>query len=225
MRKAQRRSLGQEAADRVRDAVFAGYFAPGAPLREVELAASLEISRGSVREGLARLEQEGLVRSVWHRGTRVIELSAADVDEVYTVRAALERLAFATAAGRIDASALAGLDGVVDGMARSLAEGADGPALLALDMDFHDRVYEAAANRRLLDAWHAVRSQVYLFQLTRIARDDAEYRGILVGEHRELAGLLRRGDTACLAVAAEEHVDSARRRLVRILADTGTTEA
>ncbi|GAB3438570.1 GntR family transcriptional regulator [Streptomonospora sediminis] len=215
--KAKRRGLGQEAADRVRDAIFAGVFPPGSALREVELAANLEVSRGSVREALAQLEQEGLVRSVWHRGSRVIDLSVTDVDEVYAVRAALERLAATTAARRIDAAGLADLDGLVAEMARGLDDGADGPALLALDIAFHDRIYAAAGNQRLTDAWQAVRSQVYLFQTTRIAHGD-DYRGILVEEHRELADLLRSGDTARLAEVAEEHVDSARRRLVRMLA-------
>src|SRR5690625_2999415 len=131
--RAERRGLGHEAADRVREAVFAGVFPPGAVLREVELAADLEVSRGSVREGLARLEQEGLVRSVWHRGTRVIDLSIDDVEDVYTVRAALERVAATTAARRIDAAGLAALKDTVDDMARAVAEGADGPTLLALD--------------------------------------------------------------------------------------------
>ncbi|MUL43924.1 GntR family transcriptional regulator [Streptomonospora sp. PA3] len=218
LRKAERRGLGQEAADRIRDAIFGGVFPPGAVLREVELAAGLEVSRGSVREALAQLEQEGLVRSAWHRGTRVIDLSVADVDEVYAVRAALERLAATSAGRRVDGEALAALEDLVSEMDSALRAGAAGSDLLALDIAFHDRIYAAAGNRRLLDAWHAVRSQVYLFQLTRVARDDADYRSILVEEHRELLALLRAGDTPRLAEAAEEHVDSARRRLVRMLA-------
>ncbi|MFD1148720.1 GntR family transcriptional regulator [Saccharothrix hoggarensis] len=211
LRKADRRGLADEAADRIREAIFAGVFPPGSPVREVELAASLDVSRGSVREGLAVLEREGLVRSAWHRGTRVIDLTAQDAEEVYSVRAALEGLASRSAVGRVDLDALGEL---VDAMSRRLAASAPSDELLALDVEFHDTVYQAAGNRRLLEAWHAVRSQVYLFQLTRIRLGYHGYRAVVVDEHRELVRLLEVGDPEAVTTFAEEHVRSALRVLV-----------
>jgi DNA-binding GntR family transcriptional regulator len=216
--KAVRRGLAEEAADRIREAIFAGGFPPGSALREVELAEALEVSRGSVREGLAMLEREGLLQSAWHRGTRVIDLTLADIEEVYSVRAALERLATTTAAERVSESDLDLLDETVTAMAAEIAAGSDGPRLLALDIDFHDQIYHAAGNRRLLDAWQALRSQVYLFQLSRIRLGDGDYRARLVAEHAELARLLRVRDLVALAGVAEEHVHSARRALVARMA-------
>lgn len=216
IRTAQRRGLAEEAADRVRDAIFAGVVAPGDPLREVELAASLDISRGAVREGLAVLAREGLVRSGWHRGTKVIEVTAADAEEVYAVRAALERLATRSAAGNATAADCAELDRSVDDIAAELAAGAPVSRLLALDIDFHDRIYDLAGNRRLLEAWRAIRSQIYLFQLTRVRLGDARYREIVVGEHRELVRLLRAGADS-LEQAAEDHVRDAGRSLIAAL--------
>src|SRR5262245_60352579 len=151
MQPAQRRGLAEEAADRIREEIFTGRVPPGSALREVELAASLEVSRGSVREGLAQLEREGLVRSVWHKGTRVIELTEADVEEVYAVRAALDRLAATTAAAHGSAEDFDELDALVAEMAAER----DGTRLLSLDIDFHEIVYRAAGNRRLLEAWRA----------------------------------------------------------------------
>jgi DNA-binding GntR family transcriptional regulator len=218
--KAQRRGLAEEAADRIREAIFSGLFPPGAALREVELAAALDVSRGSVREGLAILEREGLLQSAWHRGTRVIDLTVADIEEVYSVRAALERLATRLAAERAGAAVLDGLDQTVDAMADAIASGSDGPKLLALDIDFHDQIYAAAGNRRLLDAWQALRSQVYLFQLSRIRLGDKDYRQRLVTEHQEIATLLRQRDGTALARVAEDHVHSARRALVARLRES-----
>jgi DNA-binding GntR family transcriptional regulator len=215
--KAQRRGLGEEAADRIRDAIFAGLYAPGAPVREVELAEALDVSRGSVREGLSLLEREGLLQSAWHRGTRVIELTVTDIEEVYTVRAALERLATCTAVEHASTEVLDRLDLTVEAMAAGIEAGSDGPQLLALDIDFHDQIYTAAGNRRLLDAWQALRSQVYLFQLSRIRLGDDDYRSRLVSEHQEIATLVRRRDVTALARVAEDHVHSARRALVATL--------
>ncbi|MFE2754605.1 GntR family transcriptional regulator [Actinosynnema sp. NPDC059335] len=220
LRRADRRGLADEAADLIREAIFAGVFPPGSPVREVELAASLDVSRGSVREGLAVLAREGLVRSAWHRGARVIDLTARDAEEVYSVRAALEGLAGRSAIGRVDLDALGGL---VDGMARGVAAGAPSEELLALDMEFHETIYRAAGNRRLLEAWHAVRSQVHLFQLTRIRLGHHDYRAVVVDEHREIVRLLAAGDAAEVARHAEEHVHSAKRVLVGQL-DGATTE-
>ncbi|MFD4555702.1 GntR family transcriptional regulator [Streptomyces sp. NPDC058469] len=56
--------MADEVADRVREAIYAGVYAPGAPLREVELATVLRVSRGPVREALLRLEREGLLPSM-----------------------------------------------------------------------------------------------------------------------------------------------------------------
>ncbi|HEV2783846.1 MAG TPA: GntR family transcriptional regulator [Actinophytocola sp.] len=217
--KAQRRGLAEEAADRIREAIFAGLFAPGAALREVELAEALDVSRGSVREGLALLEREGLLQSAWHRGTRVIELTVTDIDEVYSVRAALERLATCTAAEHAGAEVHDRLDRIVDAMATQANAGADGPTLLALDIDFHDQIYVAAGNRRLLDAWQALRSQVYLFQLSRIRLGDEDYRSRLVTEHRQIATMVRQRDVTELAKIAEDHVHSAKRALIARLAE------
>ncbi|GAA4550143.1 GntR family transcriptional regulator [Amycolatopsis samaneae] len=214
LRPAARRGLADEAADRVREAIFGGHFPPGSPLREVDLAASLGISRGSVREGLALLEREGLVRSGWHRPTTVVEVTATDVEEVYTVRAALDRLAALTARAKAAPGDLADLDGLLTAMADEVGAGADGPRLLALDIAFHDRIYAAAGNRRLTEAWQAVRSQVFLFQLQRITLGHEHYQSRVVAEHRELAALLRDGDPGELARVAEDHVDSARRSLL-----------
>jgi DNA-binding GntR family transcriptional regulator len=214
LQRADRRGLADEAADRIRDAIFAGGFPPGAQLREVELAADLDVSRGSVREGLAILEREGLVHSAWHRGTKVIDLTVQDAEEVYAVRAALEGLAARSAAGSVD---LAALGELVDTMAQRLGAGADSADLLALDMQFHDTIYRATGNARLIQAWHTLRSQVYLFQLTRIRLRHENYRAVVVDEHRELVDLLRDGTAEAVTKFAEEHVHSARRVLVQAL--------
>jgi DNA-binding GntR family transcriptional regulator len=74
----------------LRDAVLAGVFAPGARLRQEELAEIFNTSRIPVREALRALEYEGLVRSEPHRGFTVTRLDADEVEEVYDLRILLE---------------------------------------------------------------------------------------------------------------------------------------
>ena len=222
MHRARRRGLAHEAADRIRESILQGSVPPGAPLREVDLATRLDVSRGSVREGLALLEREGLVVSEWHRGTRVIELTPDDVDEVYAVRGALERLAAHRAATRSTDAHLAELSGLVDALERALSKGSDPVEMLRLDLGFHDLLYDIAANTRLLHAWRSLRSLVHLFQLTRIRRRHPHYRRDAVAEHRALVELLRLRDAEAAARCAEAHVSASRDALIDML-DTHPT--
>ena len=217
MRRARRRGLAHEAADRIRESILQGTVPPGAPLREVDLATRLDVSRGSVREGLALLERDGLVVSEWHRGARVIELTPTDVDEVYTVRGALERLAAHRAAARVTDDRLAELSGLVDALDRALSDDTDAVELLRLDLGFHDLLYEIAANTRLVGAWQALRSPVHLFQLTRIRHCHPHYRRDSVEEHRALVDLLRRREADAAAACAEAHVAASRDALIAML--------
>ncbi|MEQ0559811.1 GntR family transcriptional regulator [Amycolatopsis sp. NEAU-NG30] len=188
---ARRRGLADEVADRIRDAIFDGAYAPGAQLREVELAGALGVSRGPVREALLKLEREGLVRSEWHRGTTVTELSDVDIAELDSLRAALEQLAVTRVAAHATDEALDAIDAAVTRMERA----ADAHEMVRCDLDFHDAVYAAAHHRRLAEAWHAIRSQVHLFLLTRITVETDGYLEGIPAEHRELAAALRSRDS------------------------------
>ena len=86
-------TLREEAYYALRRAILAGQLAPGARLQETELAATLGVSRNPVREALARLEAQGLVRSIPNQGARVIHPLPAQVQDALLVRAQLELLA------------------------------------------------------------------------------------------------------------------------------------
>lgn len=187
---ARRRGLADEVADRIREAILAGAYPPGSQLREVELSAALDVSRGPVREALLRLEREGLVKSAWHRGATVTELSADDVAELESLRGALEGLAVRCIAEKATDADLATIDRAVERMGRAT----DIHEMVHLDLAFHDAVYAATQHRRLTEAWYAIRNQVHLFLLTRIGRSTEGYLGHLPAEHRELAAALREGD-------------------------------
>ncbi len=65
------RDLGQEAYDRIRDAIRDGSLAPGLRLTEIDLAARVGASRTPVRQAIARLESEGLLTRDPRRGLAV----------------------------------------------------------------------------------------------------------------------------------------------------------
>lgn len=188
---ARRRGLADEVADRIREAIFSGAYAPGSPLREVELSGALDVSRGPVREALRLLEREGLVHCAWHRGTLVTTLSPADVAELDSLRGALEELAVTQVIARASDEDIAGIEKTAGLMERA----ADEHEMVRCDIAFHDAVFAAAGHQRLQEAWEAIRCQVHLFLLTRIGHSTEGYLAHIPEEHRGLVAALRARDT------------------------------
>ena len=86
-----KRSLSDEIIVRLRDAILTGAFPQGERLREENLAASLKVSRGPIREALSKLEREGLVVLNPNRGATVTMITRKDLDEIFSLRLSLEQ--------------------------------------------------------------------------------------------------------------------------------------
>ena len=83
-------SLHQEVAATLREQIFAGVFAPGSFLDEVDLCERLQISRTPLREALKVLTAEGLLRHEPRRGCFITEVTEQDLDDIFPVIALLE---------------------------------------------------------------------------------------------------------------------------------------
>src|SRR5579884_2395332 len=86
-------SLVMLVTQELRKRVLRGEYAPGQRLSEVQLSRELGVSRPPLREAMRLLQQEGLLSLQPRRGTFVAPLTAEDVREIYSLRAALEALA------------------------------------------------------------------------------------------------------------------------------------
>lgn len=208
-----KRSLADDVVDRLRSAILNGTFKPGEPLREELLAASLDVSRGPVREALVQLEREGLVIVRRHRGATVARLSRADVEEVYSLRLALEGLAMKQAAQRATEEDFAAMEGVLGAFREEFARGPTAPAIAELDVRFHDLIYRAAHHQRLYDCWSNLRAQIYIFLLSRnVANPD--FRVVTVRSHQDLLDVLRARDEARAVREIESHLLGAYERVI-----------
>jgi DNA-binding GntR family transcriptional regulator len=213
-------SLAASIRSRVREAILRGEFAPGQRLREVDIAARHEVSRGPVREALLQLEQEGLVLLRRNRGAVVARLSRQDLEEVYSLRLALERLAVARAArlgtdadfGVMDA-VLHEFRGVRSAQPLTEQEAAD------QDVRFHDAIYAAAHHERLYATWSSIRSQVYVLLLGRNVAGPNFREDTYVG-HLEIAYLIRARDEARVVAAIEGHLEASYARVLASYPDT-----
>lgn len=212
-------TLTEDVTEQLRAAIFRGHFAPGERLSEEQLARTLGVSRGPIREAFVRLEREGLISSPANRRSIVARLSRRDLEEVYTIRLALERLAVQYGVHAAQDSDFAAMEANTQALEEAIARGITEHEAATLDIGFHDLLYRSARHQHLLDAWLNIRSQVYLFLLTRnLANPDFRERVISRG-HRAILDALKKRDEKVAVAEIEEHLRSAYTYIVQNYSD------
>lgn len=209
-----RATFASMVGERLRSDIIAGVLQPGTQLNEVELAASFGVSRGPVREALQRLIQEGLLRSEPHRGVFLPILGAADIDDIYLVREALETAALRSITGTPRAvSSYKALDRIVRAM-ESAEKSDDWKTVVSRDLDFHTALVAAADSPRLERMFTTVISETRLcLGMLTDAYDQREdlvrRRDDLVEEHRQILDLVRADDVEGAVAVLKKHFDGA----------------
>lgn len=209
----QREALGDRVADILRESIVLGKIRPGENLREPDLATSMGVSRGPVREALAQLAREGLVIQRRHHSAQAAQWSISDIEEIYTLRLALEELASQRAAELITEAQIEEIDDVLLQMNRLQRDYSPREAA-ELDLRFHDIIYESAAHSRLLQTWHQLRGQVFAFLYSRnfVQRDFFE---AACQEHRMIRDMLAAGDKHGLKRMIKVHLEGAYEALLK----------
>jgi DNA-binding GntR family transcriptional regulator len=141
------RTIAGQAAQAIRERILSGALSPGQPLRQETIAADLGISRIPVREALLLLEAEGLVRIVPHKGAVVAEVSLADVEELFGLRALLEPRLLRASAPKLEAADFAALREILADYSRHLTVG-NVIRWGELNTEFHLRLYARAGQPR-----------------------------------------------------------------------------
>jgi DNA-binding GntR family transcriptional regulator len=211
-----RRVLTDDVVDSIRGAILAGRIKPGARLIEEDLAVSLKVSRGPVRQAIFRLQQEGLVVHEPHRGATVRQISEEDVAEIYSLRLALERLAIEQAIRKAGSAELAEIEAILRRFDATPRAAITRRLVAELDIDFHDAIFRAAGSWRLYRAWEMLRSQLMMFLMLRDALP-ADYLDTWHRDHQRLLDVIRAGNPEIAQAAIEEHINGARARLLAIL--------
>jgi len=152
-------SLTKEVIDRLRKAILAGDLAEGTPLPEAQTATKLGVSRVPVREALVELERQGLVEFDENGRACVRAFTDDDVQEILSLRAALQTMAARLAAAKLTDPDLQRLEAI---LARA-AKTRDLTEFSRLDSAFHDEIVVIARHGRLQRVWNDVRAQIELW--------------------------------------------------------------
>lgn len=198
--------------ENLRVAILNGDLAPGERLVEMRIAEELGSSRGPIREAMERLAQEGLVESRPRRGTYVSMLRKRDAWEIYTLRAALEGLAFCLAPSHMTAKTREQLQAVVDNMRILSAEG-DIVGLSELDTQFHETIVRMVEHDRLLTVWTSIIGQIHLLS-TQVIKTHFSDLSAVPDRHQALLDVLSSGSTAQRVAEIEQHIQSAADRVL-----------
>ena len=199
-------SLADEALTTIVRAITTGAFAPGEKLSEASLARQLGISRGPLREALGQLEGS-LVTRTPRLGYSVIQLTAADLADLLTMREALEGMAARLAAARVTDAELDRFRALLrDADVRSQRR--DGYLRRALDDDFHLLMLDACGNRRIATTlrW-GVYYPLQLYRFSGASRPGGAATAL--AEHAGIVDALAARDGVAAEARMREHVSRA----------------
>jgi DNA-binding GntR family transcriptional regulator len=196
-------TLWERVYEHLREEILAERLGPGTELQEVALSRELGVSRGPVREAIARLAVERLVTVRPRRGAVVRSLSRNEFLELYQVRESLEAAAIRLAVPRLGQAGLAQLEQLTDAMSlHATAERID--QFFEANAAFHDAIFIAAGNRTLHEMYRQL-----LGQMGRYRTRSLTLRGNLersVNEHRAVIDAAATGDVEVAARLLSEHI-------------------
>ena len=205
-----RSTLRERALESLRSAVRSGQYRPGDHLSEVELASSLGVSRGTVREALRHLQQEGLVTAGNRGMLRVSTLTSTEVRELFQVRAALEGMAVRQIIASPRREAAVGA--LRTALEQLSDEGEDFRARIEADLAFHLQLCRLAGNSMLVEAWQRLEGRMRVailngvaWQAPMMARD----------RHAPIVDAIEHGDVAAALRVVDEHMEAAAERFAQ----------
>lgn len=196
----------------LREAIIIGELKPGQRLMEVHLAEKMGVSRTPVREAIRKLELEGLVNMMPRKGAHVADLSLKDIMDVLEVRATLDALASELAALRITAEELKELKHVqlqfVNYVERDNLQGS-----IKKDVEFHDIIYRASRNDKLIQISNNLREQVQRYRVVYL-KDYGSPKEI-IKEHVEILEAITAREAENARKAAMKHIKNQEETIIK----------
>lgn len=208
------RQLRWQAYERFQQELLSSNIRPGQFVSQRELAELTGLPLGAIREVIPRLEAEGLLVTVPHRGMQIANVDVKLVRNAFQLRLALEKEAAAQFATSATDDQLAALEAAHRDILKRAARGIT-PALLdaaqAVDWGLHDMMIDALGNE-IVSAIYRVNSlRIRLIRLGQVTLN-AEALRPAMNDHLTLLAALRTRDPQQATAAIEAHLTHARNR-------------
>lgn len=199
----------------LRQAILKGELKPGERLMEIALADKLGVSRTPIREAIRKLELEGLVTMIPRRGAQVANITEKDLNDVLEVRICLENMAIEKACNCMTEENLQQLQRAGRNFDRMIA-GGDLTKLTEADVAFHEIIYQASDNARLIQVLYNLREQIYRYRIEYLKEEDI--RKLLAKEHEDIYQALKDRDVKRAQEITYTHIENQRKAIMRSIA-------
>lgn len=207
-------SVADQVAAILRQRILNGELPPGTALQEISTAASLGVSRNTVREATRILSLEGLLKRSAHRGVSVAQLSLKDVAEIYQLRHLLEIPAVLAATPEC-ADVFSELHSSLQGYEQAVGE-VNWVRAVRYDLQFHTLLIRFHRNRRLESFYQKLIGELRMGMVLVDRKHDDP--GALVPVHRRIYELLIAGELQACATVITQHLHDSESRLTQIMA-------
>lgn len=207
----KRQPISSVVADALREAIFRGGLKRGGALRQEAIAKQFAVSQVTVREALRILADEGVVEIVPRRGAVVASLSPEEVDEIVELRIALETMLIARAIPRLTEEDFIAAEKVV----RKLDKIRTMNEQLALNVDFHSRLYAKAGRPRTLALLEKLR--LAFEPGLRLLWARSGYKVHSQSDHREILALCRDRNVTGAQNVLASHISKTGREILQLL--------
>lgn len=189
----------------LRQAILRGELKPGERLMEIQLANKLGVSRTPIREAIRKLELEGLVLMIPRKGAEVADIKEKNLRDVLEVRSALETLSVRLACERITDEQIEELKRAAKEFKFTLKSG-DITKIAEADVKFHDVIYEATENKKLIQLLNNLREQMYRYRVEYLKNETAHAK--LLKEHEEIISKIEKRETQAAIASVCQHIDN-----------------
>ena len=208
------RLLRETVYEQLRADILSLRLAPGAEMREADLAARFEVSKSPVRDALMRLERESLVITLPRQGYRVAPVSLSDVQDMFHLRIALERACMERIVRQASDEQLASLEPF-----RRYERDAWAGGFIDYNRAFHRKLAEVAGNPRMRDQLNNLIDQMERVVLMSVnkATQSSGNAGGLVEEHCRMIDMLQQRQTKRAERLAEQHIAAAGKRVTEAI--------
>ncbi|MGI6094864.1 MAG: GntR family transcriptional regulator [Lachnospiraceae bacterium] len=198
----------------LRQAILRGELKPGERLMEIALANKLGVSRTPIREAIRKLELEGLVIMIPRRGAQVASITERDLNEVLEVRQGLEALAIRFACDRITQEQLYALKKAKEKFEK-LQEKGNLMELTEADVEFHEVIYQATHNQRMVQMLNNLREQMYRYRMEYLK--DPKVTHDLIAEHEGIYQALKKRDKELAVACVSRHIENQQQGIIQSL--------
>ena len=209
------RTVAEQVANVLREAIANGTIKAGTPLRQDELAEQFGFSRMPIRDALRQLEAEGIVSIHPTKGAHVARMDSAEIGEIYALRELLESEALRLSVPGLAGTKLDEAEQVLDQIDAERNVGRWG----ALNRAFHLALYDACGNRRLLGLIEAHHNAADRY--VRILLSNLDHRNRSQTEHRDLRAACRRRDGGRAVSILTQHLREGGETLVSAIEGDG----